>query len=76
MAKKIEAIIREDRLNEVKDALRRMGIVGMNVCEVRGHGRQGLVNARGARDAKGARIPGETIAFLAPLAPFALNRIV
>jgi nitrogen regulatory protein P-II 1 len=41
MTKKIEAIIREDKLNTVKDALLKMGIVGMNVFEVRGHGRQG-----------------------------------
>lgn len=41
MTKKIEAIIREDRFNDVKDALRAIGIVGMNVAEVRGHGRQG-----------------------------------
>jgi nitrogen regulatory protein P-II 1 len=41
MTKKIEAIIREEKLNQVKDALRRIGIVGMNVMEVRGHGRQG-----------------------------------
>ncbi len=41
MTKKIEAIIREEKLNQVKDALRRIGIVGMNVIEVRGHGRQG-----------------------------------
>jgi nitrogen regulatory protein P-II 1 len=41
MTKKIEAIIKEERLNDVKDALRRIGIVGMNVSEVRGHGRQG-----------------------------------
>lgn len=41
MTKKIEAIIREDQFNDVKDALRRIGIVGMNVCEVRGQGRQG-----------------------------------
>jgi nitrogen regulatory protein P-II 1 len=41
MTKKIEAILREERLNDVKDALRRIGIVGMNVTEVRGHGRQG-----------------------------------
>jgi nitrogen regulatory protein P-II 1 len=41
MTKKIEAIIREDRLDEVKEALRKIGIVGMNVMEVRGHGRQG-----------------------------------
>lgn len=41
MTKKIEAIFREERLNDVKDALARIGIVGMNVVEVRGHGRQG-----------------------------------
>ncbi len=41
MTKKIEAIIREAKLNEVKEALRRVGIIGMNVVEVRGHGRGG-----------------------------------
>jgi nitrogen regulatory protein P-II 1 len=41
MLRKIEAIIREDKLNDVKDALRAIGIMGMNVCEVRGQGRQG-----------------------------------
>lgn len=41
MTKKIEAIIREDSFKDVKDALRKIGIVGMNVSEVRGHGRQG-----------------------------------
>jgi nitrogen regulatory protein P-II 1 len=41
MTKKIEAIIREEKLNDVKDALHRIGIVGMNVSECRGHGRQG-----------------------------------
>jgi len=41
MLKKIEAIIREDKLNDVKDALREIGIVGMNISEIRGHGRQG-----------------------------------
>ena len=47
MTKKIEAIIREERLNDVKDALRKIGIVGMNVVEVRGHGRQGGVELVG-----------------------------
>lgn len=42
--KKIEAIIREEALDPVKDALRAEGIVGMNVIEVRGHGRQGGIN--------------------------------
>ena len=41
MTKKIEAIIREEALNDVMDALRAVGIMGMNVIEVRGHGRQG-----------------------------------
>ncbi len=41
MLKKIEAIIREDKLNDVKEALREIGIVGLNVFEIRGHGRQG-----------------------------------
>jgi nitrogen regulatory protein P-II 1 len=41
MTKKIEAIIREEALDAVKDALHEVGIVGMNVLEVRGHGRQG-----------------------------------
>ena len=41
MTKKIEAIIREECFTDVKDALRKIGIVGMNVIEVRGQGRQG-----------------------------------
>jgi len=44
MAKKIEAIIREDALQGVKDGLREIGIVGMNIFEIRGHGRQGGVD--------------------------------
>ena len=41
MIKKIEAIFREEKLNDVKEALYKIGIIGMNVSEVRGHGRQG-----------------------------------
>jgi nitrogen regulatory protein P-II 1 len=47
MTKKIEAFIREEKLNDVKDALRKIGIVGMNVIEVRGHGRQGGIELAG-----------------------------
>lgn len=47
MTKKIEAILREDQFNDVKDALRKIGIVGMNVTEVRGHGRQGGIVLNG-----------------------------
>ncbi|HWN96306.1 MAG TPA: P-II family nitrogen regulator [Methylomirabilota bacterium] len=38
--KKIEAIIKPFKLNEVKDALHEIGIVGMTVGEVKGFGRQ------------------------------------
>ena len=37
---KIEAIIQPSRFESVKDALVEMGIEGMTVTEVRGHGRQ------------------------------------
>jgi len=47
MLKKIEAIIREDKFNDVKEALKDMGIVGLNVFEIRGHGRQGGINLVG-----------------------------
>ena len=47
MTKKIEAIIREEKLDTVMAALREIGIVGMNVCEVRGHGRQGGIELVG-----------------------------
>lgn len=43
MTKKIEAFIREEKIEEVKKALYDIGIVGMNVFEVHGHGRQGGV---------------------------------
>jgi nitrogen regulatory protein P-II 1 len=38
--KKIDAIIQPFKLDEVKDALIAMGIDGMTISEVRGHGRQ------------------------------------
>ncbi|HSW49044.1 MAG TPA: P-II family nitrogen regulator [Bryobacteraceae bacterium] len=38
--KKIEAIIQPFKLEEVKDALKGIGVDGMTVSEVRGHGRQ------------------------------------
>jgi nitrogen regulatory protein P-II 1 len=37
---KIEAIIQPFKLDEVKDALTSIGVDGMTVSEVRGHGRQ------------------------------------
>jgi nitrogen regulatory protein PII len=38
--KKVEFIIRPHKLDDVKDALTKMGIQGMTVTEVRGFGRQ------------------------------------
>ena len=38
--KKIEAIIRHFKLEEVKDALHNKGVQGMTVTEVRGFGRR------------------------------------
>ena len=37
---KIEAIIQPSKLDAVKDALHEIGVEGMTVIEVRGHGRQ------------------------------------
>ena len=38
--KKIEAIIKPFKLDDVKDALNEVGIKGMTISEVKGHGRQ------------------------------------
>jgi nitrogen regulatory protein P-II 1 len=38
--KKLEAVIQPNRLDAVRDALYEVGIQGMTVIEVRGHGRQ------------------------------------
>lgn len=38
--KKIEAIVQPFKLEEVKEALKAIGIDGMTITEVRGHGRQ------------------------------------
>lgn len=38
--KKIEAIIQPFKLDEVKESLKAIGIDGMTISEVRGHGRQ------------------------------------
>jgi nitrogen regulatory protein P-II 1 len=38
--KKIEAIIRDTKLDEVKQAINRLGATGMTVTEVKGCGRQ------------------------------------
>ncbi|GAV19255.1 nitrogen regulatory protein P-II 1 [Mariprofundus micogutta] len=38
--KKIEAVIKPFKIDDVKDALEEIGIAGMTITEVKGHGRQ------------------------------------
>ena len=38
--KMIKSIVRPNKVDEVKDALEKIGISGMTVTEVRGHGKQ------------------------------------
>jgi len=38
--KKIEAIVQPFKMEEVKEALKNIGVDGMTISEVRGHGRQ------------------------------------
>jgi nitrogen regulatory protein P-II 1 len=38
--KKVEAIVQPFKMEEVKEALKAIGIDGMTITEVRGHGRQ------------------------------------
>ena len=38
--KLIKSIVRPNKVDEVKDALEKLGIAGMTVTEVRGHGQQ------------------------------------
>ena len=38
--RKIEAIIQPHKLEDVKEALKNIGVDGMTITEVRGHGRQ------------------------------------
>jgi nitrogen regulatory protein P-II 1 len=40
MMKKIEAVIKPFKLEDIKDALAEIGITGMTVSEVKGYGRQ------------------------------------
>jgi nitrogen regulatory protein P-II 1 len=37
---KIEAIVRPNKVDDIKDALDKLGLAGMTVTEVRGHGKQ------------------------------------
>jgi nitrogen regulatory protein PII len=55
--KKIEAIIKPSKLDEVKDALHAIGINGMTVTDVRGFGRQkGQVESYRGREVRASFI--------------------
>jgi len=47
MTKKIEAIIREERLDAVKAALTEIGIIGLNITHAQGRGRSGGMRMSG-----------------------------
>lgn len=56
--KKIEAIIRSEKLEPVRIALEKLGYPGMTITEVRGHGRQkGLVQLWRGREYKMEFLP-------------------
>jgi len=38
--KMVKAVIRTEKLKDVKNALAKVGVVGMTICEVQGRGRQ------------------------------------
>ena len=46
---KVEAIIRPEKLNDVKEALAAAGLIGLNVVNVTGRGAQRGVTAGGSR---------------------------
>ena len=56
--KKIEAVIRIEKLEEVRDALEKLGYPGMTVIRVEGHGRQkGLTEQFRGREFKVELLP-------------------
>jgi nitrogen regulatory protein P-II 1 len=56
--KKVEAIIRVEKLDEVRDTLEKLGYPGMMVTRIEGHGRQkGLVEQFRGREFKVELLP-------------------
>jgi nitrogen regulatory protein P-II 1 len=56
--KKIEAVIRVEKLDEIQDALEKVGYPGMMVTRIEGHGRQkGIVEQFRGREFKVDLIP-------------------
>ncbi|MFN3396129.1 MAG: P-II family nitrogen regulator [Thermodesulfovibrionales bacterium] len=65
--KKIEAIIKPFKLDEVKDALNNIGIQGMTVTEVKGFGRQkGYIEIYRGREYEVRFLPKVKIEIIVP----------
>src|SRR3990167_7910494 len=64
--KKIEAIIRVEKLEEVRETLEELGYPGMTVTRIEGHGRQkGLVEQFRGREFKVELLPKTKIEIIA-----------
>ncbi len=64
--KKIEAIIRVEKLDEVRDALEKLGYPGMTITRIEGHGRQkGLKEQFRGREFKVELLPKMKIEIVA-----------
>jgi len=77
--KKIEAIIKPFKLDEVKDALSSIGIQGMTVSEVKGFGRQkGYVEVYRGREYDVRFLPKIKMEIIVPdhLVEVAINTII
>jgi nitrogen regulatory protein P-II 1 len=49
--KKVEAVVRDEKLSVTKEALKALGVAGMTVTEVKGHGTQkGIVEVYRGRE--------------------------
>ena len=49
--KKVEAVVRDEKLSGTKEALKALGVAGMTVTEVKGHGTQkGIVEVYRGRE--------------------------
>ena len=56
--KKIEAVIRVEKLEEVRESLKKVGYPGMSITRIEGHGRQkGLVEQFRGREFKVELLP-------------------
>jgi len=70
--KKIEAIIKPFKLEDVKDALADIGVEGLTVTEVKGYGRQrGQTAGQGAGKLRAAFVPKTKIEVVLTDAQFA-----